>query len=89
MSVNVADIDRIPNSLRGLGWVPAATHSVFYNGQELLIAVPVCSMNGGPWRYELFVVVIDCDEDHFDLKLDGELCEWEWEDVHYFVWIRQ
>lgn len=92
MSDHKADITKLPEVLQSLPWEVPTEYDLFYDGDHVLAAVPVigtgarrgCGKPDG-WRYEIAVVRIECDEDYFDVSLDGEPWGWGWGDVDFYV----
>jgi hypothetical protein len=61
----------------------------FENGDQLLVCVYVQNRhNPGVYTAEYSVVMVDCDEDHFDLRCNDESWGWSWEDVEWFIPMR-
>lgn len=86
------DKDKIPAALRVLNWVANDnTKQLWGDGQELLVAVPVCTKAKYPdkgWHYEFSVVTIRCDEAYFSIECDGNSWGWHLSDADWFVMIR-
>jgi len=86
------DITKIPESLRALDWKPMPSYpdNEWWDGQVLLVSLPICDdKDRRKWWYEFHVVTIECDEDYFKVKLDGEPWGWELDDADYYVVIRK
>ncbi len=84
------DITKIPESLRALDWKPMAPSTMWWDGQLLLVALPICdNKDTSKWWYEFHVVTIECDEDYFAVKLAGEPWNWELNDADYYVVIKK
>ena len=80
------DIGRIPSPIRELSWKQMRSNIEWYDGQELLVAVPVNSCTG--WRYELSLVICHCDDEDCWVTCEDEVWGWELSDVEWFVTIR-
>ena len=84
--MHAPDLTRIPESLRGLNWLPMSAGREWPDGQLLLAAVTVRTQpDCEPWRYELAIVRIDADVDYLRVTLDGEAWGWDLTDVDFFV----
>ena len=84
------DPTRMPKPLQSLEWQPM-TEKAWLSTDELLVAVPIKDQRPNPqhpWVYEFAVVQISCDEDYFEVNLDGEIWGWELSDCDYYVLIR-
>lgn len=86
------DMRKIPAALRGLFWVANDnTKRLWGDGQELLVAVPVCTKAKYPdkgWHYEFSVIVIRCDEGYFAVTCEDEPWGWHLDEVDWYVTIR-
>ena len=82
------DLAMIPLPLQCLDWQPMVEQQ-WWNGDELLVAVPITDQRWKrSWYYEMSVVRIDCDEAYFCVKLDDEIWGWELTDCDYYVKLR-
>jgi hypothetical protein len=82
---------RIPKSLRMLPWKVMPVEFQLYDGDELLVAVPVCKDSSHPdtgWYYEISVVKVCCDEHYSAVECNDEPWWWELEDADFYVLIR-
>lgn len=84
-----ADYKKLPRVLQQLPWVKPVWTDEHYNGDKLLVAVPVCTRSDEPdgtWHYEIEVVRIHCDEDYFALH---DCCDEQWgwgfDDIDWMV----
>lgn len=68
-------IDELPQALRVLPWQRVTPKDVWDDGSVLLAAVPVVGPHGKSW-WEIAVVTVVCNDDHFRLEIEGE--EWGW-----------
>jgi len=85
---HVPDLTKMPGSLRGCPWLPVQAAKEWYDGQEILAAVPICLNSSKPelgWKYEFDVVTIECDDDYFACRVNGETWEWELLDADWFL----
>lgn len=84
------DITKIPESLRTLDWKLMDPSKTWWDGQLLLVALPICdNKDTSKWWYEFHVVTISCDEDFFKVELAGDPWGWELNDADYYVTIRK
>lgn len=84
------NIDSIPASLRSLAWKPMDQSRTWWDGQTLLVALPICDdKDTSKWWYEFHVVTIKCDEDYLNVELAGDPWGWELNDVDYYIEIRK
>jgi len=84
------NLDSIPASLRSLNWKLMAPSLPWWNGQALLVALPICDdKDWTKWWYEFHVVTIKCDEDYFAIELAGDPWGWDLDDVDYYVEVRR
>lgn len=81
------DIEKIPKSLRSLDWKEREDLQEFYDGQQLLVAVPVSSGDKpDEFFYEFSFVSIVIDEDFFDVYQTGGDCWcWSLDDIDFFI----
>lgn len=80
-----AEVDR----LRAMTWKTRDQHPpTFRDGDRYLVAVPVRHTSAEVYsRWELSFVTVRCDEESFDIETcDGDVWDWTWGDVAY--WIR-
>jgi hypothetical protein len=88
-SVNHApDRERLPKSLASLNWIALAEDQLFEDGEQLLVAVPVCNNGQRPsdgWYYEISVIVVHCDSEFFNVTLHGEEWGWSMLDVDFYA----
>jgi len=81
--------EKLPSVLRNISWNLYTEGQLFYDGQCLLVAVPVCNRTthpNGEWHYELSIVHVRCDEDYFSIR-DSCGDDWGWEasDIEWWV----
>ena len=80
---HVPDSSRLPSCVTG--WKPSGILDEFYDGSQLLVAVPIRG-NAGKWYYELSVVSVSCDSEYFNVQLsNGEDWGWELSDCDFYV----
>ena len=77
-----------------MNWRKREDKTDSYDGETLLVAVPVCKESSHPEKgciWELHVIVIACDEDYFSLRRpDGESWDdWGWSDIEWYVPIKE
>lgn len=87
---HVPDPSRLPACVTG--WETMDPKRLWYDGTQLLVAVPVNSkipnaMARGPgWYYEFSVIVIRVDEDYFAIETsDGNSWGWELDCIDFYV----
>lgn len=83
--VDPPDRTKLPTALQSLDWQLPTGDDLFYDGDSVLVAVPVNNQFGGGWYYELSVITTHCDENYFSVDLDGLPWGWSWSDVEWFV----
>lgn len=83
--IDPPDRAKLPIPLQSLDWQLRTDDDLFYDGDQVLVAVPVRDRYGGGWYYELSVITVHCDEGYFDADLHGESWGWSWSDVEWFV----
>ena len=83
MSDHVPDIERIPRPLRCCTWEKVDPEAIYHNGDLIMAAVPV--VDRGDWHYEVFVLTVSCDENYFEVTLDGESWGWELSDADFIL----
>lgn len=67
------------------GWKKREEHpKLFYDGDQYLVALQV-GQGVGTYHWEYYVVRVRCDEDYFDVTLDGDSWGWSWEDVEFYI----
>jgi hypothetical protein len=66
-------------------WREAKPDQQFYDGDQLLVAVPVCCRHGGKPYWEYSIVVVSCDVDHFSMNTHDGDWGWEWSDVEWWM----
>ena len=77
------DASRLPKCVTG--WQQVAKDTTFWDGSQLLVAMPMCNRHNDGWRYDFHVVVVRCDEHYFSLEdSNGEPFGWEISDVDFF-----
>jgi hypothetical protein len=69
----------------GEGWRKAEPSQVFYDGDQLLVAVPVNCRHGGKPYWEYSVVTVSCDSEHFSMDTHDNGWGWEWSDVEWWM----
>lgn len=86
-SGHAADRAKLPAVLRELPWKLMADHELdeWFDGEVLLVAVPVNNHDKKSWFYEISVIRIECDEDYFTVSLHGESWGWTFSDIEWFV----
>jgi len=90
--IHTPDATKIPDALRTLDWKSMDHERLWGDGEQLIVAVPVCHSSDEPergWRYEFDVVTIECDEDFFKVKCADEPWDWDLNDADYYVEIRR
>lgn len=81
---HVPDESRLPKCV--IGWAPIKPDATYCDGEQWLMAVPVCNESARDgWDYELAVVTIRCDDDYFCVECEGDLWGWEIDDVDFGV----
>lgn len=88
MSEHMPDSQRIPKSLQSLDWKVYEPGTEHWDGQKLVVAVPVHNnrhMRKGQWVYEFSVVRIECDETFFRLTVEGDPWGWDLDSIDYYV----
>jgi hypothetical protein len=71
-----------------MNWRKREDHPrLFANRETMLVAVPVTDLRYHPPKpsWEIAVITIRCDEDFFDVLLDGALWGWNWSDVSFWI----
>jgi hypothetical protein len=69
----------------GERWRKAEPNQVFYDGDQLLVAVPVNCRHGGKPYWEYSVVTVSCDSEHFSMDTHDNGWGWEWSDVEWWM----
>jgi hypothetical protein len=88
--MHTPDITKIPKPLQPLDWqrFENTPDTLWSDGQELLVAVPVCQRDKEQWQYEISVIRIRCDEDYFAVTCEGDPWGWDLDDIEFYVVIR-
>jgi hypothetical protein len=82
------DASRLPDFAKG--WVKIKPDTVFYDGEQWLMAVPVRNRWApGKWNYEFSVVKMCCDEEHFAMEVEGDPWGWDLESVDFGIWLSE
>ena len=79
------DKTRLPNCVSG--WKEYKPEDLFYNGSQLLVAVPImCKYSKDGWYYQFEVIHIKCDIDYFAIE-DSNNDSWGWDisDIDFYV----
>jgi hypothetical protein len=96
VSEHKPDRSKIAKPLAVLTWQPMDASQEWFDGTDLLVAVPVCgnqhsrALNVQKWSYEYYVVRVHCDEGYFNVAMtDNGDWGWELEDCDWYVLIRE
>ena len=84
-SQHVPDASRLPKCVTG--WEPVLPDTEYWDGSQLLVALPMWNdREYKTWRYDFHVVHVRCDEHYFLLEdSNGESFGWDIYDVDFFV----
>lgn len=70
----------VPNALKGLAWQQPIRDDLWYDGTTILAGVRFIDK----WQkthWDFAVVTVRCDEDFFQLEVEGEEWGWHYDDV--------
>ena len=67
-------------------WQRVFPDTQYFDGAQLLVALPMWNGDKKSWRYDFHVVHVRCDEHYFSLEdSSGEPFGWEICDVDFYV----
>jgi hypothetical protein len=77
------DASRLPSCVTG--WIAMTEDQLFHDGEQWLMAVPVCGEVPVEWHYEYAVVTVRCDDHYIGFECDENPWSWGLDSVDFGV----
>jgi hypothetical protein len=61
----------------------------FTDGDQYLVAAPVKDRFGKKWHWAYSVITVHVDEDYFAVRCEDESWGWDWDDVSFYIKLKE